>query len=84
TAAVIFIATGCEVSLAVEAQRALAAVGVDADVIRLHSMVRFEAEPAEYIESVLPKAVAKCLSIELGATFGWHRYVGLEGDVLGI
>ena len=47
-------------------------------------MDRFEAQPAEYKESVLPKAVTKRFAIEMGATFGWHRYVGLEGDVLGI
>ena len=47
-------------------------------------MDRFEAQTAEYKESVLPKAVTKRFAIEMGATFGWHRYVGLEGDVLGI
>ncbi len=84
TADVILLATGSEVSLAVEAQKALAVDGVDASVVSMPSMDRFEAQTAEYKESVLPKAVTKRFAIEMGATFGWHRYVGLEGDVLGI
>ena len=84
TADVILLATGSEVSLAIEAQTALAADGVDAAVVSMPSMDRFEAQSAEYKESVLPTAVTKRFAIEMGATFGWHRYVGLEGDVLGI
>ncbi len=84
TADVILLASGSEVSLAVEAQKALAVDGVDAVVVSMPSMDRFEAQTAEYKESVLPKAVTKRFAIEMGATFGWHRYVGLEGDVLGI
>ncbi|MPU17664.1 transketolase, partial [Acinetobacter baumannii] len=77
TADVILLATGSEVSLAVEAQKALAVDGVDASVVSMPSMDRFEAQTAEYKESVLPKAVTKRFAIEMGATFGWHRYVGL-------
>ncbi|MGE6365036.1 transketolase [Bacillus paramycoides] len=84
TADVILIATGSEVSLAIEAQKTLAADGVDAAVVSMPSMDRFEAQTAEYKESVLPKAVTKRFAIEMGATIGWHRYVGLDGDVLGI
>ncbi|EMI9090673.1 transketolase [Bacillus cereus] len=84
TADVILLATGSEVSLAIEAQKALAVDGIDASVVSMPSMDRFEAQTAEYKESVLPKAVTKRFAIEMGATFGWHRYVGLEGDVLGI
>ncbi len=84
TADVILLATGSEVSLAIEAQKALAADGIDASVVSMPSMDRFEAQSAEYKESVLPKAVTKRFAIEMGATFGWHRYVGLEGDILGI
>ncbi|HDX9578184.1 TPA: transketolase [Bacillus pseudomycoides] len=81
---VILLAAGSEVSLAVEAQAALAKDGIDASVVSMPSMDRFEAQSAEYKESVLPKAVTKRFAIEMGASFGWHRYVGLEGDVLGI
>lgn len=81
---VILLAAGSEVSLAIEAQAALAKDGIDASVVSMPSMDRFEAQSAEYKESVLPKAVTKRFAIEMGASFGWHRYVGLEGDVLGI
>lgn len=48
------------------------------------SMDRFEEQSKEYKESVLPKAVTKRLAIEMGSSFGWHKYVGFEGDVLAI
>ncbi|KGR79635.1 transketolase [Ureibacillus manganicus] len=80
----ILLATGSEVSLAVEAQKALLADGIDASVVSMPSMDRFEQQTAEYKESVLPKAVTKRLAIEMGASFGWHKYVGFEGDVLAI
>lgn len=47
-------------------------------------MDRFEKQSKEYKESVLPKAVTKRLAIEMGASLGWHKYVGFEGDVLAI
>lgn len=80
----ILIATGSEVALAVEAQKALLADGIDASVVSMPSMDRFEKQSAEYKESVLPKAVTKRLAIEMGASFGWHKYTGFEGDVLAI
>lgn len=80
----ILIATGSEVSLAVEAQKVLLTEGIDASVVSMPSMDRFEKQSKEYKESVLPKAVTKRLAIEMGASFGWHKYVGFEGDVLAI
>ncbi|MEK4700486.1 transketolase [Solibacillus sp. FSL R7-0668] len=80
----ILIATGSEVSLAIEAKKALLADGIDASVVSMPSMDRFEQQSKEYKESVLPKAVTKRLAIEMGASFGWHKYVGFEGDVLAI
>ncbi len=80
----ILIATGSEVSLAVEAQKALLADGIDASVVSMPSMDRFDQQTAEYKESVLPNAVRKRLAIEMGASLGWHKYVGFEGDVLAI
>ncbi|MGM9950393.1 MAG: transketolase [Lysinibacillus sp.] len=80
----ILIATGSEVSLAVEAQKALLADGIDASVVSMPAMDRFEQQSAEYKESVLPKAVTKRLAIEMGASLGWHKYTGFEGDVLAI
>jgi len=80
----ILIATGSEVALAVEAQKALLADGIDASVVSMPSMDRFDKQSAEYKETVLPKAVTKRLAIEMGSSFGWHKYVGFEGDVLAI
>lgn len=80
----ILIATGSEVSLAVEAQKVLLADGIDASVVSMPSMDRFEQQSADYKESVLPKAVTKRLAIEMGASLGWHKYTGFEGDVLAI
>ncbi|MEK4426287.1 transketolase [Solibacillus sp. FSL K6-1523] len=84
TADAILIATGSEVGLAVEAQKALLAQGIDASVVSMPAMDRFEKQSKEYKESVLPKAITKRLAIEMGASFGWHKYVGFEGDVLAI
>lgn len=84
TADAILIASGSEVNLAVEAQAALAQEGIDASVVSMPSFDLFEAQSKEYKESVLPRAVTKRLAIEMGSTLGWHRYVGLDGDVVGI
>ncbi|MEE1132780.1 MAG: transketolase [Caryophanon sp.] len=80
----ILIATGSEVSLAVDAQKALAADGIDASVVSMPAMDRFEKQSAEYKESVLPSTVTKRLAIEMGSSFGWHKYTGFNGDVLAI
>ncbi len=80
----ILIATGSEVSLAVEAQKVLLAEGIDASVVSMPSVDRFEKQSAEYKASVLPKEVTKRLAIEMGSSFGWHKYTGFEGDVLAI
>jgi transketolase len=80
----LLLATGSEVELAVKAQQALAQEGIDVSVISMPSWDRFEEQSAEYKESVLPKAVTKRLAIEMGASSGWYRYVGMEGAVLGI
>ncbi|WP_332649361.1 transketolase [Lysinibacillus sp. 54212] len=80
----ILISTGSEVSLAVEAQKALLNDGIDASVVSMPSVDRFDKQSAQYKESVLPKAVTKRLAIEMGSSFGWHKYTGFEGDVLAI
>jgi len=80
----ILLATGSEVSLAVEAQKVLLTEGIDASVVSMPSVDRFEQQDAAYKESVLPKAVTKRLAIEMGSSFGWHKYTGFEGDVLAI
>lgn len=80
----ILIAAGSEVSLAVDAQKTLLAEGVDVSVVSMPSTFAFDQQDADYKESVLPKTVTKRLAIEMGATQSWYKYVGLEGDVLGI
>ena len=84
TPAGILIATGSEVYLATEAQKALAAEGIDVSVVSMPSMDLFEAQTAEYKESVLPKAVKKRVAIEAGSPFGWDRYTKCHGKVIAI
>ena len=78
----IIIASGSEVSLAVEAKASLAAEGIDVRVVSMPSMDVFEAQSAEYKESVLPKAVRKRVAVEALSDFGWYKYVGLDGEVI--
>ncbi|CAI6079087.1 transketolase [Cohnella sp. JJ-181] len=80
----ILIATGSEVQLAVASQKALAEQGIHVRVVSLPSWDLFEAQSAEYRESVLPKGVKARLAIEMASPFGWERYVGDGGAVLGI
>ncbi|MEH2173784.1 transketolase [Nostoc sp.] len=80
----ILIATGSELSLAVGAAEKLKAEGKKVRVVSLPSWELFEAQDAAYKESILPKAVTKRLSVEAGASFGWHKYVGTEGDTVSI
>ncbi|KON88888.1 transketolase [Sporosarcina globispora] len=81
---VLLLAAGSEVSLAVEAQKALEGEGIHASVVSMPAWDRFEAQSKEYKESVIPKTVKKRLAIEMGSSLGWHRYAGDEGDVLSI
>ena len=81
---VLLLATGSEVSLAVEAQKVLEGEGIHASVVSMPSWDRFEAQSKEYKESVIPKTVKKRLAIEMGSSLGWHRYAGDEGEVLAI
>jgi transketolase len=84
TADVLLLASGSEVHLAVNAQQELESEGIYATVVSMPSWDRFESQPKEYKESVLPKTVKKRLAIEMGSSLGWHRYAGDEGDVLAI
>lgn len=81
---VLLLASGSEVGIAVEAQEALLSEGIHANVVSMPSFDRFEQQDAAYKESVIPKSVKKRLGIEMGSSYGWHRYTGEEGDVLAI
>jgi transketolase len=80
----ILMATGSEVSIAVAAQAELAKLGVRARVVSLPSFELFEAQPDAYRRSVLPPEVAVRLAVEAAVPFGWDRYVGPQGAVLGL
>jgi transketolase len=80
----ILIATGSEVQLAVASQKALAEQGVHVRVVSMPSFDLFEKQAAAYKESVLPKAIKTRLAIEMAHPFGWERYVGDAGAILGI
>lgn len=75
----ILIGTGSEVSLAIEAQEELAKSGIDVRVVSMPCMDLFEQQSAEYKESVLPKDVRARVAVEALSSFGWGRYVGLDG-----
>ncbi len=80
----VLIATGSEVSLALGAHALLADQGIAARVVSLPSWELFDAQDRDYQESVLPPGLTKRLAVEAGTTLGWERYVGNEGDVIGI
>ena len=75
----ILIASGSEVSLAVDAKAELLKDGIDVRVVSMPSMDVFEQQSDEYKESVLPKSVRKRVAIEALSDFGWGKYVGLDG-----
>ena len=81
---IIFIATGSEVSLAVEAHEKLCAEGVNSRVVSMPSWDIFEHQPTAYREAVLPPRVKARIAVEQASTFGWERYVGAEGRVIGM
>ena len=80
----LLIATGSEVSLAIGAYEQLSADGVAARVVSMPSWELFERQSAEYRDAVLPPSVRKRLVIEAGSPFGWERYAGDGGRILGI
>ncbi|MEK4790113.1 MULTISPECIES: transketolase [Bacillus] len=80
----LLLASGSEVGLAIEAQKALEKEGIRASVVSLPAWDRFDQQSDEYKESVLPTAVRARIAIEMGASLGWERYTGLDGDVIAI
>jgi transketolase len=82
--AIILIATGSELQLAVGAYRRLCEDGVAARVVSMPSWELFERQETEYRDAVLPPNVKNRLVVEAGTTFGWSRYAGDRGRVIGI
>ena len=82
TAHLMLLATGSEVSLALEARQKLQQEGVPTRVVSMPCWELFEEQPADYREEVLPTSVPARLAIEAGVRQGWDRYVGPQGDVI--
>ena len=80
TPELILIGTGSELSLCVTAAEKLTTEGKKVRVVSMPCWELFEAQDAAYKESVLPSSVTKRVSVEAAASFGWHKYVGMEGD----
>ncbi len=80
----ILIATGSEVTLALEAQKVLADKGQSVRVVSMPSWELFREQPESYREKVLPSAISARLAIEAGSPFGWHEWVGDRGAVIGV
>jgi transketolase len=81
---IILIGTGSEVQHVVAAAEILQAEGVGARAVSLPSWELFEKQPKSYRESVLPSSVTRRVSVEAGAAFGWERYTGPEGSIIGL
>ncbi|MCI7551280.1 MAG: transketolase [Actinomycetaceae bacterium] len=81
---VIIIATGSEVSIALDARQILANEGISARVVSAPCLEWFDEQSDEYRESVLPHTIHARVSVEAGTTFGWSRYIGDAGRAVGI
>ncbi|PWU67317.1 transketolase [Gracilibacillus dipsosauri] len=76
------LATGSEVHLAIEAQKALQKEGIYVSVVSMPSWDRFEKQSLEYKHKILPRSIQAKLAIEMASSLGWHKYVGDFGDVI--
>ena len=80
----IIIASGSEVNLAMNAKTELLKKGIDVRVVSMPCQEIFDQQDKAYKQSVLPNDVRKRLSVEMASSFGWHKYVGLDGIVMSI
>ncbi|MEC5422600.1 transketolase [Virgibacillus sp. C22-A2] len=81
---VLLLATGSEVQLAVASQKELKNKGIDARVVSMPSWDRFNAQDEAYKNEVIPSGVKARLAVEMASPFGWERYVGDKGKIIGI
>jgi len=81
---VILIGSGSEVSLCVSAQEKLAAEKIKARVVSMPCWQLFELQPQSYRDTVLPPAITARVSVEMSSVFGWERYVGMKGAMVGM
>lgn len=80
----ILIASGSEVAPTLKAAQLLEKEGIDVRVVSMPSMELFEMQPEDYRESILPRKVKARTAVEASKDFGWGRYVGLDGEVVGM
>ncbi|WP_097025376.1 transketolase [Clostridium peptidivorans] len=80
----ILMATGSEVELIYEASKVLKEKGIDVRVVSMPSLEVFEAQGEEYKEKILPMNIRKRVAVEAASSFGWHKYVGLDGEIISI
>ena len=80
----IIIASGSEVNLAMKAKKVLLEKGIDVRVVSMPCQEIFDQQDEQYKEAVLPNAIRKRLSVEMASSFGWHKYVGLDGITMSI
>ncbi len=80
----IIIASGSEVALSIAAQEELLKEGIDVRVVSMPSMELFDMQDEAYKEKVLPKNIRARVAVEALSTFGWDRYVGLDGEIIGM
>jgi transketolase len=81
---VILMSTGSEVELIYKASEVLEEKGIEARVVSMPSLELFEKQSEEYKEKVLPKNIRNRIAVEAGSSFGWHKYVGLDGEIIAI
>lgn len=80
----IIIASGSEVNLAMKAKKVLLEKGIDVRVVSMPCQEFFDQQDEQYKEAVLPNVMRKRLSVEMASSFGWHKYVGLDGITMSI
>lgn len=80
----IIIASGSEVNLAMKTKKVLLEKGIDVRVVSMPCQEIFDQQDEQYKEAVLPNAMRKRLSVEMASSFGWHKYVGLDGITMSI
>jgi len=81
---VLLLATGSEVALCITAYEQLKSEGIKARIISMPSWELFESQSQEYRDSVLPPAIAARVAVEEACTFGWERYTGCAGTIIGL
>ncbi|WP_426348354.1 transketolase [Alloiococcus sp. CFN-8] len=81
---ILLMASGSEVELIYKAAEDLENKGVSARVISMPSMELFNSQSEEYKESIMPRSVRRRLAVEAGSSFGWYRYIGLDGDIIAL